>query len=337
MNLKSLPPLFHLEFPTDLEVAHAAMKNTRDGVPKPEVVLDRLRRWCSDAPEPMPVPEGAAGLGRGVITLRKLLSYDHRTLARYVYRATMAVHDSDSSLNATPLVTIDVVVKFGYHKPQHEPIRAEAKIYETKLGDIMGQCVPHCFGVFCGNTYEGMTTVLVLEDGGEGICRPLRCQPIAFKQAVVDALLRIHKAGIAYGSEVTEKSVVFKRDTADGSTYTPMFIDFSAAVEHKCGFESNAVSHLLKAYIPEPRRAAFPCVELWNVCYQTQFWMQTHWWFGNYIISQDAVNEEWLLTLVPDDEMAREKERVFQDVESLSGAAREWVEKHDRWDQLPPH
>ena len=93
---------------------------------------------------------------------------------RQVYRATLLVPETSERF--------DVVIKIGYQPDFHDRLKEEASIYQ-RLVPLEHQFTPLFWGLFTGETDEGPTAILVLEDGGEELKVAVVMQPTYFRCA----------------------------------------------------------------------------------------------------------------------------------------------------------
>ncbi|KAI0800076.1 hypothetical protein C8Q74DRAFT_1190409 [Fomes fomentarius] len=144
-------------------------------------------------------------------------------------------------------------------------LREEAVIYNTKLLALQGKYVPLVHGFHVGRSTDGLSAVLVMDDCGNRMSESLRCQPLATRVHVVEALLAIHQAGIQH-NDLAERNIVLSSRT--GQQRIPFIVDFGDATEHVCPVDRNQV----QLDHPAPNRIEFGCDEMWEVCEETDTW-----------------------------------------------------------------
>ena len=77
--------------------------------------------------------------------------------------------------------TRDFICKVAFGRRWFEVLKEEALLYEGKLHPLCGKAVPIYYGLFKGETYEGRTGIMVLEDCGKPLRAPIRRQPLYFR------------------------------------------------------------------------------------------------------------------------------------------------------------
>ncbi|TFK83690.1 hypothetical protein K466DRAFT_528448 [Polyporus arcularius HHB13444] len=171
---------------------------------------------------------------------------------RRVYRITMV----SEAMNQTR----DFVCKVAFGMRYFEVLKEEAMLYEGKLDSLCGQAVPMYYGFFMGETYEGRTGILILEDCGRPLRVPIRRQPLYFRQHLLHALIQVHHAGVDLEDFGVHNVVVTKDpDPSRADKHIPVIIDFSNAKKHKCLYKDELV-----AYSVMPYPSLVPCSELWR-------------------------------------------------------------------------
>ena len=86
-------------------------------------------------------------------------------------------HSSQSLSREEP-----VVCKVAYGAEAHMKLCEEARIYR-KLERLQGHIVPYIWGFFWNRSEKYPVSVLVMEDGGEPLPRPLSEVPVSFRYA----------------------------------------------------------------------------------------------------------------------------------------------------------
>ncbi|KAI9068201.1 hypothetical protein FKP32DRAFT_182796 [Trametes sanguinea] len=265
----SNPAYLHLR--ADLSIARRDRHN-QDASRTP-ISFDTLRRQdLKCKPEDLIVPVDEQLAFKITDVKQRMSVNDERT--RYVYRACAVVvnrlHEDEI------VMQYDVVCKVGYHKAQLDFIRDEAKIYEKHFltPGTMGQVVPTYMGLFVGDTYEGMTTVLVLEDCGRPLLDCLSHYSLEFRIDVIAALTAVHMAGVTLPGFYEENIVVKKRP---GETkYTPIIVDFSCAHSHECFIrEDNCAITEVNVFVIDCH--SFPCGDLRKAYIYAELWIPSEW------------------------------------------------------------
>ncbi|RPD55435.1 hypothetical protein L226DRAFT_224329 [Lentinus tigrinus ALCF2SS1-7] len=166
-----------------------------------------------------------------------------------------------------------VVCKVAYGGRRVDVLKREAKIYSEKLSHLQGDCVPTVFGCFVGTTSEGRTGVLVLQDGGVSLKAKLQYYELDIREKVVDALHRIHKAGVVHQDLVERNIVVQTRIENERRVPKVMIVDFGNSDDHVCPIEDDKIA----TYAPIPDRLVFNCSELYEVCMNlAETWRPSH-------------------------------------------------------------
>ncbi|KAI0800077.1 hypothetical protein C8Q74DRAFT_1444068 [Fomes fomentarius] len=91
----------------------------------------------------------------------------------------------------------DVVCNLACGRQAFEVLQEESKVYD-KLRPLMPDYVPNVLSFYTGETYEGRTSVLVMQDAGEELRVPLRQQPLKFRQSTLEGILAVHRAGVSH-------------------------------------------------------------------------------------------------------------------------------------------
>ncbi|CDO74324.1 hypothetical protein BN946_scf184570.g3 [Trametes cinnabarina] len=258
--------------------------------------------------------------------------------SRSVYRAsTVVVGLGQSQEEAGSLRPFDVVLKVGYHKAQHRYIKREAEIYEKYFctPEIKGQHVPNYLGLFLGDTYEGITTVLVLQDSAFPLNYPLEHYSLDFRLDVINALAAVHKAGVTL-PDFYEGNVVVKK--WPGQThYVPMIVDFACACPHTCELELKEDEDVVpEPYIPEPSTDVFPCSDMGDACKRAQLWLPRGYWFGTTVPLHDAIDPDKLLTHPCPEPSLRGNRGLRGRAIAEANRLREWLRNRRKWDAEPP-
>ncbi|KAI0800068.1 hypothetical protein C8Q74DRAFT_388968 [Fomes fomentarius] len=116
-----------------------------------------------------------------VTEVKKVISY-HRNGLHKVVRATMVTVETGE--------THDVVCKVACTREAFKRLQEESRVYDH-LRPIMPDYVPYVFSLLTGETYEGRTGVLVMQDGGEKLYVPLDQQPTDFRCVLASSWLLI--------------------------------------------------------------------------------------------------------------------------------------------------
>ena len=184
-----------------------------------------------------------------------------------------------------PVDGIIAVCKVAYGQPQVDRLTKEATVYNTQLSAIQGQGVPKLYGFFQGETGRGLTAVLLMDDCGVALSRPLWQYPLDFRRVlilclphfvthhtilhrtkVMDVLHDIHKAGIQH-NDFSERNIVIMKQEADGE-FWPTIVDFGNSQEHRCRFAEETIP--INCRMPLGNK--FGCFELWNAGRAADIW-----------------------------------------------------------------
>ncbi|KAI0705629.1 hypothetical protein C8Q76DRAFT_860972 [Earliella scabrosa] len=189
------------------------------------------------------------------------------------------------ALGSHPVDGIIAVCKVAYGQPQVDRLTKEATFYNTQLSAIQGQGVPKLYGFFQGETGRGLTAVLLMDDCGVALTRPLWQYPLDFRTKVMDVLHDIHKAGIQH-NDFSERNIVIMKQEADGE-FWPTIVDFGNSQEHRCRFAEETIP--INCRMPLGNK--FGCFELWNAGRVADIWKPGYiQWF------EGAVPAEWATT-----------------------------------------
>ncbi|KAI0665555.1 hypothetical protein C8Q78DRAFT_548739 [Trametes maxima] len=157
--------------------------------------------------------------------------------------------------------------------PQHtgvdgrSSLRREASIYQEKLSDLQGKCVPRFIGLFGWTAPDGITGLECLITTWEGYSfdiDPWKCSP-ACRSRILDTLQKIHRAGVRhFDLEDLPNNVLVKDDTGE-----IFFVDFAQSAEHSCPLPDD---YQFQLCTPMPDYWECNCFELRNVAQQLAFW-----------------------------------------------------------------
>ncbi|RPD55434.1 hypothetical protein L227DRAFT_579635 [Lentinus tigrinus ALCF2SS1-6] len=172
------------------------------------------------------------------------------------------MHVSSISLNGS----VTVILKVAMGRTYVRNLLKEAEIYLDKLKPLFTSRVPHVYGFWQGETYEGQTAVMVMQDCGRPLKRDIVQQPPKFRQLVIDHLVAVHRAGVSFRDFGMDNVVAFQ--TPEGSFY-PMLVGFGHADgSHECPFKGD-----IGVYSPQPKEP-LPCSQLWHVALMAEAFYQ---------------------------------------------------------------
>ncbi|RPD54211.1 hypothetical protein L226DRAFT_472166 [Lentinus tigrinus ALCF2SS1-7] len=187
-------------------------------------------------------------------------------------------------------ITRTFIFKVAFGRRHAKDLKKEAKLYEGKLHPLCGKAVPIYYGYYMGETYEGLTGVMMLEDCGRPLRVPLRQQPIYFRGTVLTHLIDIHRAGVALDAFGLGHIVATKVPGTDDKLF-PVIIDFLDANDaHKCEYEGD-----FTFYEPIPYPTEVACSQIWRAFMDADtFWPRYVSFFGKDIPVEYAKSVETL-------------------------------------------
>ncbi|KAJ2985167.1 hypothetical protein NUW54_g10240 [Trametes sanguinea] len=171
---------------------------------------------------------------------------------RRVYRVTATLNTSGESRR--------LVCKVAFGRRWFKILREEALLYEGQLKPLCGEAVPNYHGFFRGETFEGKTGIMVLEDCGTRNSVPLDRQPLYFRKAVAQAVLALHRTGVRFYVWHTDEHIVIHYDPRK-EKHVPEVVGFSSSqvkTAHEC-----LCTYEVVEYGPEPEYAEVICKDLW--------------------------------------------------------------------------
>jgi len=189
--------------------------------------------------------------GPEFLTLRKPFLLRKGNLNSTTYRGILR-HGSRS--------VADVVCKLAFGEDNLRRLRHEATMYNGPLKCLQRNIVPKFFGYYEAEMEGKMYGCLVTEYCGERSKVPFEGLPWKTKGQLVQALARVHDAGVKHG-DFRECNVVF---TPNG---VPVIIDFDHAELHHCQPTMPIIFH-----DPTPFREDFKCDELFEACQGISVW-----------------------------------------------------------------
>ncbi|KAI0648233.1 hypothetical protein C8Q79DRAFT_1117599 [Trametes meyenii] len=175
--------------------------------------------------------------------------------------------------------------------PQHlgvdgrSSLRREASIYQEKLSDLQGKCIPRFIGLFRWTTPDGITSLECLITTWEGYSfdiDPWKCSP-ACRSRILDTLQKTHRAGVRhFDLESLPNNVLIKDDTGE-----IFFVDFAQSGEHSCQLPND---YQFQFYTPIPDFGECNCFELRSVAHQLAVWYPAWYDFlGDHTIPSSEV------------------------------------------------
>ncbi|KAH9021834.1 hypothetical protein EDB85DRAFT_1895495 [Lactarius pseudohatsudake] len=239
-------------------------------------------------------------------------NYEHRTLRAYeTHKATgpsFALKET-SWLRGQSIMrgtlsssrgTFDVVAKLGTSTDTVNTLKKELSFYQ-KLHKLQGECIPKCFGYFFSLSESQTFGCLVLEYSG----RPIRSiydtqgdVPLALRANVINAIKRIHDAGVVHGGPGIFDVLV--------TNTKPFIINFKNASEKACERRLDIVNGAIT-----PTREQFGCAELYRHCIDLQMWKPRTFTFDNQRFPvEDVSNPTTLAKRISGDSEPAEKSRT---------------------------
>ncbi|KAN0133585.1 hypothetical protein V8E53_008753 [Lactarius tabidus] len=240
------------------------------------------------------------------------LSYEHRTLrAHEAYKATgppFTLKDTtwlrgQSIMRGTlssPRGTFDVVAKLGTSTDTINALKKELSFYQ-KLRHLQGECIPKCFGYFFSASEGQAFGCLVLEYSGKPIRSIYDAQgdvPLALRKSIIEAVKRIHDAGVVHGGFGIFDVLV--------TNAKPFIINFKNASEKACERKLDIVNGAIA-----PTREQFGCAELYRHCVDLQVWKPRTFTFDNQRFPvEDVSNPAALAEKIINDSGSAEKRQT---------------------------
>ncbi|KAI0665468.1 hypothetical protein C8Q78DRAFT_557528 [Trametes maxima] len=145
-------------------------------------------------------------------------------------------------------------------------LEQEAWIYQEKLKDLQGICVPRFIGLFgwtAPNGVKGFECLIITWEGYLPSTDPHR-HDVAYRSRILDALLAIHRAGVRHYDLESMPNNMLIKDNGD-----VFFIDFEKSTEHQCELPKD---YRFLFYTPMPTLKECPCLELMEVAQQLGVW-----------------------------------------------------------------
>ncbi|KAI0643221.1 hypothetical protein C8Q79DRAFT_1012530 [Trametes meyenii] len=192
-------------------------------------------------------------------------------------------------------------------------LQQEALIYQEKLTDLQGICVPRFIGLFGWAAPNGVR-------GFE-----------SYRSRILDALLAIHRAGVRHHDLESLPNNVLIKDTGD-----VFLIDFEESTEHQCKLSKD---YQFQFYTPTPSIQECPCIELMNVAQQLDVWfLPTYALWGGYMAPTVEIlkGRKSLINYLQNqyDGLAKEdlEYGANKAIESLQG----WIDRRKPYDENVP-
>ncbi|KAH9173180.1 hypothetical protein EDB89DRAFT_2068928 [Lactarius sanguifluus] len=201
------------------------------------------------------------------------LSYEHRTLrAHDAFKASgpSFTLKETSWLRGQSIMrgtlssfrgTFDVVAKLGTSTKTIEALKKELSFYQ-KLRHLQGECIPKCFGYFFSPSEDQIFGCLVLGYSGKPVRSIYDTQgdvPLALRENIINAVKRIHDAGVVHGGPGIFDVLV--------TNTKPFIINFKNASEKVCERRLDIVNGAIT-----PTREQFGCAELYRLCVDLRVW-----------------------------------------------------------------
>ncbi|KAI0693676.1 hypothetical protein C8T65DRAFT_744620 [Cerioporus squamosus] len=164
--------------------------------------------------------------------------------------------------------TRNAICKITRAKSGRKDLFKEACILQDDLKDLQGDVVPKFYGYFreprARRGEQGLMGLLLLQDVGPQLHRPLRCLPTDFSIEAIQALYEVHQAGVLLRN--FRESSIFVLKHVDG--FVPFIYNFDTAlVHHDC-----KMSVTLVPRFAEPRHVDIGCAELYDTMYRADIW-----------------------------------------------------------------
>jgi hypothetical protein len=201
---------------------------------------------------------------------------------------------------SSPRGTFDVVAKLGTSTDIIDALKKELSFYE-KLRHLQGEYIPKCFGYFFSPSDAQAFGCLVLGYSGKPIRSIYDTQgdiPLNMRVTIVDAMKRIHDAGVIHGGFGLVNVLVTKTK--------PFIINFKNASETVCERKLDIVNGAIA-----PTREQFGCAELYRHCVDLQIWKPRTFTFDNQRFPvEDVSNPAALAKRISSDSEPAEKSRT---------------------------
>jgi len=239
-------------------------------------------------------------------------NYEHRTLRVHeTHKATgppFSLKDTtwlkgQSIMRGTlssPRGTFDVVAKLGTSTDTTDALKKELSFYE-KLHHLQGEYIPKCFGYFFSPSEPQAFGCLVLGYSGKPIRSIYDAHgdiPLTLRVNIVDAMKKIHDAGVVHGGFGSVNVLVTKTK--------PFIINFKNASETVCERKLDIVNGAIT-----PTREQFGCVELYRHCVELQMWKPRTFTFDNQRFPvEDVSNPAALAKRISSESEPAEKSRT---------------------------
>ncbi|CAL1715114.1 unnamed protein product [Somion occarium] len=145
----------------------------------------------------------------------------------HVYRGTI------TALVANSEVRLNAICKIAIDSEDQEILEREEDMYITHLDKFQGVVVPHFHGMFRGVTVRSFNrrqfpvSCMILEDVGHSLLGKFSDQPMVCKKNILEALLKLHSAGIVHGDFRIPNVVI-------GESNNIRIVDFDRAKLHQC-------------------------------------------------------------------------------------------------------
>jgi hypothetical protein len=240
------------------------------------------------------------------------LSYEHRTLrAHEAHKATGPPFTlknttwlrGQSIMRGTlssPRGTFDVVAKLGTSTDTIKALKKELSFYQ-KLLHLQGECIPKCFGYFFSQSEDQTFGCLVLDYSGKPIRSIYDTQgdvPLALRENIINAIKRIHDAGVVHGGFGIFDILV--------TNTKPFIINFKNASEQVCERRLDIVNGAIA-----PTREQFGCAELYRHSVDLGMWKPRTFTVDNQRFPvEDVSNPAALAEKISNDSESVEKSRI---------------------------
>ncbi|KAI0683807.1 hypothetical protein C8T65DRAFT_684068 [Cerioporus squamosus] len=249
-----------------------------------------------------------------------------------LYSVTLLVTSVQSDIQ--PPQSLNAICKITRTNGGRKDLFEEAKILENALKKLQGDVVPEFFGYFQEPQTSGgdRMALLLLQDVGPQLHRPLRCLPTDFSIEVMEALYEVHQAGVLLRN--FRESSIFVLKHEDG--FFPFIYNFDTAlVHHDCKMSVPLVPRLA-----EPRHVDIGCAELYDTMYRADIWTPAIKLFKDSVtfsaMADDIQGPESLVEFhktFASEQPEHADADVMRAAEVAYATFKEWRDERDRKDQ----
>ncbi|CAL1715116.1 unnamed protein product [Somion occarium] len=183
----------------------------------------------------------------------------------HVYRGTI------TALVANSEVRLNAICKIAIDSEDQEILEREEDMYITHLDKFQGVVVPHFHGMFRGVTVRSFNrrqfpvSCMILEDVGHSLLGKFSDQPMVCKKNILEALLKLHSAGIVHGDFRIPNVVI-------GESNNIRIVDFDRAKLHQCPSAHMTLDDLgIDGWEVQP--GVVSCFEVLLACERMDIWI----------------------------------------------------------------